>query len=55
MRCLQVMAAQLSLGSLVGGKAAGWSEGMVAQHFTLTSCCGLPRGNGSLEVDRWEK
>lgn len=49
------MAAEISFGSSVGGKAAGWSESMVAQHFIPTSCCGFPRGNGSLEVDRWEK
>lgn len=55
MHCLQVMAAEISLGSSVSGKAAGWSEGMVAQHFIPISCCGFPRGNGSLGVDRWEK
>lgn len=49
------MAAEISFGSSVGRKAAGWSESMVAQHFIPISCCGSPRGNGSLEVDRWEK
>jgi len=55
MQCLQVMAAEISLGSLVGGKGAGWSEHMVAQHFIPISCCGFPSRNGNLEVDRWEK
>lgn len=50
MQCLQVMAAEISLGSSVGGKAAGWSQGIVAQHFIPISCCGFPRG----EMAAWK-
>lgn len=55
MQCLQVMAAEISPTSSVGGKAAGWSEGTVAQHLIPISGCGFPKRYGSLEVDRWEK
>lgn len=48
----QEMSAEISLGSSMGVKAAGWSEGMVAWHFIPFSCCGFPRGNSSLEQDR---
>lgn len=54
MQCLQAMAVELSLASLVGGKAAVWPGDIVAQRFIAISCCGFPRGNGSLELDRWE-
>lgn len=48
----QEMSAEISLGSSMGVTAAGWSEGMVAWQLIPFSCCGFPRGNGSLEQGR---
>lgn len=48
----QEISAEISLGSFMVVKAAGWSEGMGAWHFIPFSCCGIPRGNDSLEQGR---
>ena len=50
MQCLQVMAAEISLASSVGGKAAGSSEGMVAQHFIPISAVA---SQGEMAAWKW--